>query len=468
MGDEYNFDSFHEICFAKGIQIFTPTAESRPYSPAMQQQLTVWFDRSENYLDEGLDDDEDEEGTEKSIVTILRLINAMEADFDHIFVGGFSQGGSLALHSLRKASTLCPKVRGVFTMGSYLVNKSAVMRKSTAAMMSEENDAKGMFNSSRAAAMNKASMAGKLQYPPQDLTQQAKSDGGGQDGGAFYEANSALAKELSQEIKRKNTAIAFAADGSVVKPDDADASTPLVDLPVLMMHGEQDELISAEWGKTTATDLLLRGVDVRFESYAGLDHEIGEQQLKDALLWMEDIVLVRESEEEEEATRMALDGSHARGGGGESATLSYDQERERALGKLGVNSQRVQARLEKREANVVASVSTTTSSSKKVQPAAVGGRAQDYSLEVSPTDRNVTVIHYPANPSVVDILAARPVLACGGMFDIQKEREGCGRTGVFTEVTFCADPDKIAHEIGLRLSKRLESEGASLNACPMA
>ena len=86
------FDSFHDVCMARNIQIFTPTADEKPYSPAMQMSLNVWFDRSANYLDEGLEDTEDKEGIEKSMDTILKMINAMEADFEHIFLGGFQHG----------------------------------------------------------------------------------------------------------------------------------------------------------------------------------------------------------------------------------------------------------------------------------------------------------------------------------------------------------------------------------------
>ena len=95
-----------------------------------------------NYLEEGLEDSEDKEGIEKSMDTILKMINAMESDFKHIFLGGFSMGGGLALHALAKASKLCPKVRGIFTMGSYLVNDSAVLKKSTSAMQMEERATK--------------------------------------------------------------------------------------------------------------------------------------------------------------------------------------------------------------------------------------------------------------------------------------------------------------------------------------
>lgn len=428
MGNEYNFDSFHDICAARGIQIFTPTAETREYSPAMQMKLTVWFDRSANYLEEGLEDVEDEEGVEKSLLTILQLINAMEADFDHIFLGGFSQGGGVALHAMRKASVLCPKVRGLFTMGSFLVNRSAVMRKSTSAMMAEERGTKNHKGQDKA----------QTRSPPR-----AKKGNG-----AFYEANSAESKDFRDLAKQRNSAMEFTVGGEAVKPGDKDAHTPLVDLPVLMMHGERDELINYDWGKATATNLLLRGVDVRFESYSDLDHEIGEEELKDALSWMEDIIMLKEREEEDEVAAMKEEGAEA---GGRDKELSYEEERARAMGKAEISSERLQVGLKKKEATILGSKGVAS--------------AQEYSLEADPQDNNVTYISYPANESVLDILVARPVLACGGMFEIQKGRDG---KSVFTKVLFASDPDKIAREVGARLRTRMESEGASLNACPIA
>ena len=84
---------------------------------------------------------------------------------------------------------------------------------------------------------------------------------------------------------------------------------------------------------------------------------------------------------------------------------------------------------------------------------------------MDPKDQNVTYIRYPANESVLDMLTARPVLACGGMFDIQKGADG---KSVFTKVFFASEPDKIATEVGARLRTRVESGGASLNACPIS
>ena len=472
-GAAYNFDSFHDVCLARNIQIFTPTADEIPYSPAMQMPLTVWYDRSANYLEEGLEDGEDKEGIERSLSIILKMINAMEADFHHIFLGGFSMGGGLALHALSKASQLSPKVRGIFTFGSYLVNGSAVLNKSTNAMQMEERAMKEEeLKQSRNAAQAQTKAA---------INPKKKTPGGGKSeetGAAYYISQSAESKALNEKMNRKNAALEYTSDGKVIDPDDKDAHTPLVDIPVLMMHGEEDALISQEWGKATATNLLLRGVDVRYETFKGLDHEIGEEQLEECLTWLLDVAAVVEDEELEKAAAMVAENAnnnmHGPQGSGSAGTIAgrvddktFDEERERALGKIHVSADKVASAMKSRTEGVIRSGGASVGGSGSGSGSSSTRSAQPYSVTLSPKDSNVTILHFPANESVVDILVARPVLACGGMFEMKKEKLE-GVSGVYTEILFAQDVELLANEIGTRLRKRIESEGASLNACPMA
>ena len=82
--------------------------------------------------------------------------------------------------------------------------------------------------------------------------------------------------------------------GSFLTADSAllnrDLATAATGPPVLMMHGHDDQLVSAALGRTTASSLLLGGVDVQFREYAGLAHEVGEEQLADLLCWMDDAI----------------------------------------------------------------------------------------------------------------------------------------------------------------------------------
>ena len=127
LGDHFHHDTFYQTCEKRNIQIFTPTAQKKPYSPALRMPMNVWFDRSSNYLEFALEDEEDESGVENSIQTIRSIVSAMEADYDHIFIGGFSMGGGLSLHFLRKKYGLSKKVRGIYTIGSFILNKSCIL-----------------------------------------------------------------------------------------------------------------------------------------------------------------------------------------------------------------------------------------------------------------------------------------------------------------------------------------------------
>lgn len=122
---ELNYDTFYQAALRMGLQIFTPTALKRPYSPSMSSLMNVWFDRTENFLSRGTNDShEDLDGIDQSLQQVIDVILSQEQEFDNIFIGGHSMGGCLCLHMLRKR--LSTKVRGIFTMGSFLVKSSRV------------------------------------------------------------------------------------------------------------------------------------------------------------------------------------------------------------------------------------------------------------------------------------------------------------------------------------------------------
>jgi predicted esterase len=155
--------------------------------------MNVWFNRTSRFIELGVDDTEDNIGIERSIDMIMNEITKSGSTYNNVYLGGFSMGGGLVLHFLRK--NLPQNVKGIFTMGSFLVNRSAVFN--------ENNN------------LNK--------------------------------------------------------------------------LPVFMMHGKNDSLIPIDWGRKTASNLILRNVDVQFQEYEGLDHELGTEELVALLHWIEDI-----------------------------------------------------------------------------------------------------------------------------------------------------------------------------------
>lgn len=315
---------FEMLAREEGIDILTPTAEAVPYSPLLGECVPVWFNRATNFLQHGLDDTfEDVEGATKSLGSIIALIEEGAKTYDHIFWGGISMGGCLSLHGLR--TNLNPKVRGIFSMGSFLVSKSIVL---------DENTTLGTSSK----------------------------------------------------------------------------------LPVFMMHGEDDSMINFEWGKSTATSLILRGVDVRFESYSHLDHEIGEGELVDLLSWMVDL----------------CDTADLVAGRSAQPTTRRQQPNDEDSHMLGRTN------------------------------------GIEYEIEPSFNKTGQYLVRFliPSNMAaqLIPLLTGRPILACGGIFDLAEDPAGLG---VFTTVQ-SSDPNNLAKEIAARIAFRITSGGESLDACPIS
>ena len=69
---EFGMKTFFNIAAEKRIDYLCPTAIERPYSPAMGEQMNVWFDRSSNFIREGTNDAvEDLEGANTSVNQVL-------------------------------------------------------------------------------------------------------------------------------------------------------------------------------------------------------------------------------------------------------------------------------------------------------------------------------------------------------------------------------------------------------------
>jgi phospholipase/carboxylesterase len=104
------------------IRVIYPTAPVRPYTPMNGMPSTVWFDRQQisPYCDEDL----------ASINDMCECINDLVVkegscgvSEDRIIVGGFSMGGSLALHY---GYRFCTDLAGVFALSCFLNENSIV------------------------------------------------------------------------------------------------------------------------------------------------------------------------------------------------------------------------------------------------------------------------------------------------------------------------------------------------------
>ena len=399
LGEEYQQRTFIEECARLQIDIITPTALEKPYSPAMRMPMSVWFDRPANFAVLGSADDckdEDVVGINSSLERISSMLKQVHDTFQHVFIGGFSMGGCLGIHILRhleKFQSACDgKLRGLFSIGSFVPLLSVAIT-----------------------GLPKRAVSPSIPTP--------------------------------QSTK----------------------------VPLLMMHGEEDTLIKCAWGQATATALLLAGVDVRFQKYAKLEHEICEDQLRDLLNWMHDTELF----------------------GLADAALSIQETKENVkiaaaagmmpIAKQSANTGKIRAadsdqqdpgytRLLHQETQLANSNNTTKDTSVSIESGI-------YTLEQSARVPNQWCIHFSVPETAVPLLVTRPVLACGGMFDVYADEEFSinsikvnDNTSSATRKKVCgvycivssSDPHNLAREIGRRLAIRIDSKGNSVNACPMA
>jgi len=366
----------------------------------MRMPMSVWFDRPANFQALGsadpCGDGEDLAGQDESLDRLLSTLTQVHSSFQHVFIGGFSMGGCLALHVLRRydafQAACAGKLRGVCSMGSFIPTACAT------------------------------------------ITRLPKLAAAGGSGG-----------------KR-------------------------IPIPVLMLHGEDDTRIRCEWGNDAATALLLGGIDVRFQKYTLLDHEMSEDQLRDILNWMLDTELHGQAD-----AAMSLDESSAavdelKAAGADSHKLNPSLVKQGQFKDPGystllqketdMDKRRLGDKAEKGKQGYAEGAAT----------AAGGAGTRPYTLEQSDSVANEWCIHYPASESAVPMLVTRPVLACGGVFDVCPDdgfsiNGGGGqagkRNGVYC-IASTTDPERIATEIGKRLAVRIDSKGESVNACPMA
>jgi len=342
------------------VTLFTPTADSRPYSPFDGGNLNVWFDRTPQFLTKGLNDIEDHIGVNKSLEKIEKLILDIEGNYDNIFIGGFSMGGGLALHFLHRP--ISPKIKGIFSLGSFLVDSSSL----------------------------------------------------------FQEPSHRLALHI----------------------------------PVLMMHGKADSMIKLDFGQKTAANMLLHNIDVQFRSYDHVDHEISAEELRDLLYWMEDVLCTRQQVAESKTEAMNNEDNHSK--------KSCEDDASSADGKIGsmdVDHTSSKASYVSPLTTLSASSTHEDESEKKEQPK----DCLPYQIEQVSSSSSSFVIHFAVAVDSIELLTARPVMACGSEFLIVPDEKKGVKVAAIT-----SDPHKTAVEVGRRLWFRLKGDSNGLNPCPMS
>lgn len=97
----------------------------------------------------------------------------------------------------------------------------------------------------------------------------------------------ALRKDVSPKLRGIFAISSYLVNSSSVIQKQLGSSSKL---PVMMMHGEADEFIQCDWGRKTATNLLLRNIDVQFRTYPDTSHELVESELVDLFYWIQDVL----------------------------------------------------------------------------------------------------------------------------------------------------------------------------------
>jgi predicted esterase len=127
--ENFGYETFFSVLTQSSMNLFTPTAENRRYTAMGGERMNIWFDREYNFLNAGMNGDEDLYGIDRSFSQLLLLIEDLETKYDHIFLGGHSMGGCLCLHAFRKK--LSSKIVGVFSVGSFIVHSSDLFKTNT-------------------------------------------------------------------------------------------------------------------------------------------------------------------------------------------------------------------------------------------------------------------------------------------------------------------------------------------------
>lgn len=60
--------------------------------------------------------------------------------------------------------------------------------------------------------------------------------------------------------------------------------------PVLVLHGEADSMVPAQWGVLSGLGLKQAGLDVTIRTYRGLDHQLGEKEVGDLVAWINSVL----------------------------------------------------------------------------------------------------------------------------------------------------------------------------------
>jgi hypothetical protein len=235
---------------------------------------------------------------------------------------------------------------------------------------------------------------------------------------------------------------------------------------IIMIIGEDDGLILCDWARKTSAGLLIRDINVLFYTYPHVDHELAPEELSDLLDWMKDLRQTAESSEartdansrrlEDKYSAMEksviMDTSDAPVGQRACRLPNVSESDEKPTSTKGSSSAKAEEKDENHGYTCIAECLPYKVENNGDTPTASA------TARTHPLVENI--VKFRLESEYVPLMLARPVLACGSMFEILDDRPH----GVKVRVT-SPDIDKTAYEIGRRLFIRLRSESQSLNPC---
>eukprot|EP00600_Ochromonadales_sp_CCMP1393_P013358 CAMPEP_0175004078 /NCGR_PEP_ID=MMETSP0005-20121125/4568_1 /TAXON_ID=420556 /ORGANISM="Ochromonas sp., Strain CCMP1393" /LENGTH=446 /DNA_ID=CAMNT_0016259193 /DNA_START=160 /DNA_END=1500 /DNA_ORIENTATION=+ len=444
------------------MDIITPSSNNRPYSAMGGQYCTVWFDRTPNFIRNGLDDSEDVPGTNASLEQILAKVSDLESSYDHIIVGGFSMGGGLSLHLLREDGPA--NLRAIFSAGSYLVQSSLVNtvtelgRASSVPvlMMHGEDDPMIQLDWGRKTAANLLLRKIDVQFRTYPHVQ--------------HELATDQLAELLHWIK--DVLRVYMADATAKRSSDsmcADAkvsSDPLYPVP-------EDSKVSMTTSTTRSTTNSTSRGDEAKGITGSSSGTFADTKASSACNGSSSTSSRSASNRGNERKSVASRGMDEKDGENEAAAATAST--------LAKAVDRMQ--MEETTTRVNRAGDPDPHMNKSTEDIARSGRDNEgmlipFTIEYvdagggggggrGTTGKTGTIprirVKYTVPAQLVHILIARPVLACGSMFEILEDPPD----GIQVLMR-SSDPHKTAIEIGKRLQVRISSGGASLNACPMS
>jgi predicted esterase len=67
---QFHGHTFRQVADLSSTELCTPTAPERPYRPCLNERMNVWFNRSADFMTEGMDSAEDLAGVDESLAQV--------------------------------------------------------------------------------------------------------------------------------------------------------------------------------------------------------------------------------------------------------------------------------------------------------------------------------------------------------------------------------------------------------------